>query len=473
MKGFILLEYSDTAERIEYLFEDSFDETNDYLIGITIPTGRKVNYNQIKLGLNKYFLRKLNGKQYQKDFPERVEMLRKAFDEGIDLFDNCDLIKTDYVDKDFLDQIPNINDKKIVVKTKPYPLTMEGVEEAENLYQGYDRIYIKVEENDDKVLLSEYRKTVEILDEVVNKIKSYNLSPLEAVIYAYDYARDKVYVYEDHNDRYTESRDLTNVLLRNKIVCVGYARIFAAILNKLGIKTARYTVDGKTESHAIDIVHIKDDKYDIDQICYFDPTLDRKRDQTNNHFNRYRAFGLSRGQYLRLTDQEDETFGPSEFEYYKDIVRTLKRGQPKYGLYKELRYIHNMNSFIEGKPLDTDIHSLGSNYRQEIIDNPNTIENIDECLRLMDQYLEPEKILEAFLKVRKIRYYEDPEKYPLSAKRIKEIANMSAWICNDYYWSPDVMYKYIQEHQEEYELETKRVDLVKVLRKVKEQKEND
>ena len=35
------------------------------------------------------------------------------------------------------------------------------------------------------------------------------------------------------------------------------------------------------------------------------------------------------------------------------------------------------------------------------------------------------------------------------------------------------MYKYLQEHQEEYELETKRIDLVKVLRKVKEQKEND
>ena len=59
MKGFILLEYSDTAERIEYLFEDSFDNEHEYLIGITVPTGRKLNYNQIKLGLNKYFLRKL------------------------------------------------------------------------------------------------------------------------------------------------------------------------------------------------------------------------------------------------------------------------------------------------------------------------------------------------------------------------------------------------------------------------------
>ena len=473
MKGRILLEYRDNIERIEYLFEDDFGMDHDYLICITIPKGRKVNYNQIKLGLNKYFLRKLNGKQYQKDFPDRVEILKEAFDKEIDLFDNCNLISTEFVDKDFLDQIPNINEKKIVVKTEPYPLTMEGVEEAEKLYQGYDRLYIKVEENDDEVLLSEYRKTVEILDEVVNKIKSYNLSPLEAIIYAYDYARDKVYVYEDHNDRYTESRDLTNVLLRNKIVCVGYARILAAILNKLGIKTARYTVDGKEESHAINIVHIKDDKYGIDQICYFDPTLDRKRDETNNHFNRYRAFGLSRGQYLRLTNQEDETFGPSEFEYYKDIVRTLQSGQPRYGLYKELRYIHNMSSFIEGKPLDTDIHSLGHSHKQEIIDNPNTIKNIDECLRLMDQYLEPKKILEAFLKVRKIRYYEEPDKYPLSAKKIKEIADLSAWISNDYYWNPDVMYKYLQEHQEEYELETKRVDLVKVLRKVKEQKEND
>ena len=50
---------------------------------------------------------------------------------------------------------------------------------------------------------------------------------------------------------------------------------------------------------------------------------------------------------------------------------------------------------------------------------------------------------------------------------------MSAWICNDCYLNPDVMYNYLQEHKEGYELETKRVDLVKVLRKVKEKKEND
>ena len=108
MKGRIVLDYQENIERIEYLFEDDFGIDHDYLIWISIPKGRKVNYNQIILGLNKYFIRKLNGKQYQKDFPDRVEMLREAFDKGIDLFDNCDLISTDYVDRDFFDQIPNI-----------------------------------------------------------------------------------------------------------------------------------------------------------------------------------------------------------------------------------------------------------------------------------------------------------------------------------------------------------------------------
>ena len=121
MKGRILLEYRDNIERIEYLFEDDFGMDHDYLICITIPKGRKVNYNQIKLGLNKYFLRKQNGKLFQKDFPDRVEILKEAFDIDIDLFDNCNLISTEFVDKDFIDQIPNINEKKIVVKTEPYP----------------------------------------------------------------------------------------------------------------------------------------------------------------------------------------------------------------------------------------------------------------------------------------------------------------------------------------------------------------
>ena len=83
MKGRLVFQTTD-KQRIEYLFEDDFyGHEYDYTIWIGVPKERKLDIKQLKIGLNKYFLRKLNGKQYRKDFPERGELINTAYTEGM------------------------------------------------------------------------------------------------------------------------------------------------------------------------------------------------------------------------------------------------------------------------------------------------------------------------------------------------------------------------------------------------------
>ena len=194
MIGRLVFEYSDDCQRVEYLFEDGLIDDYDYLIWIKLPQGRKIDLPKLKQGLNKYFLRKLNGKQYQKDFPDRVELLKMAYDNDLDLLENCDVIRLCGTSDIPIDDQAFLDNKKIYLTDTTYPLDIKTVEELEKKYKGYKNVYVNVAENEDPVSLENYRKTVEVLNKVVAKIKSYDLSPLEQVIYAYDYARDKIRV---------------------------------------------------------------------------------------------------------------------------------------------------------------------------------------------------------------------------------------------------------------------------------------
>lgn len=469
MKGRLVFKTTD-KQRIEYLFEDDFyGHEYDYTIWIGVPKERKLDIKQLKIGLNKYFLRKLNGKQYRKDFPERVELINTAYTEGIDLFDACEKVEVEESLIDVIPSIPNGESKKIIIDSNPLPLDINIVEKLEEQYQGYDNIYIKVDGNDEPISLTEYRQTTEIIDGVVNRIKSYNLSPLEQIIYAYDYARDRIYQKEQHGEAPTTSRDLTRVLLGDEIVCVGYARIFIAILKKLGINAAEYTVQG-SEYHSIAIAHIKDEKYGIDSIYYFDPTFDRKRDETNNHFNRYYAFAKNRVEILESFGYNDLTFGEVDESQYLKIIRKLHQEEkPKWFGQIQTKYINNMCSFISGKPMDIEVHGCFGT-TEKIIENENAESELIDCHWYLLPFQNKKALVKAMSVVRKIEYYEDPEKYPYSDQTMRTITSESYWNY-PYRYDTNTINKILSDNSERYNREASEIDLVKVLRKIKTKKE--
>ena len=70
-----------------------------------------------------------------------------------------------------------------------------------------------------------------------------------------------------------DGRQLHKIFNTKNIICSGYARIISEVLNELGIRAGIYKlITNNNELHARNLVHIKDDKYNINCIYSMEPT---------------------------------------------------------------------------------------------------------------------------------------------------------------------------------------------------------
>lgn len=113
------------------------------------------------------------------------------------------------------------------------------------------------------------RKNIDI---IINDIQSKKLSNFEKIIYLYDIV--KKYNYKKSEDNYSmDGRQLHKIFNTKNIICSGYARIISEVLNEIGIQAGIYKLITKNnELHARNIVHIKDEKYNINSIYSMEPT---------------------------------------------------------------------------------------------------------------------------------------------------------------------------------------------------------
>ncbi len=118
----------------------------------------------------------------------------------------------------------------ILLQMQDLPINNIEFNQLMKSYNNSQNLKLMIEGNKKKITVEEYKKTVLVINEMVSKIKKQNLSPLEQIMYAYDIVRDRVYLEEKEGEGYETSRDLTSVLLGDKIVCVGYANILDKIL---------------------------------------------------------------------------------------------------------------------------------------------------------------------------------------------------------------------------------------------------
>ncbi len=474
MKGKLIIEYSDSCKRIDYQFEEPLarEKDLDYKLWITLPRGRNIDISQIKLGLNKYLLRKLNGKTYANDFPDRIRILRKAYEHDVDIFDSCNVIEIKNREDENIDEIITNPTSKVIINDGFHPLSIVEVERLESLYPVTDNIYFYVEENNQPLTLEEYRATTELINEVAEKIKLYGLSPLEAAVYAYDYVRNRIYVSEDKDQDETESRDLYKALFGNKIVCVGYARIFTAILKQLGIKSSLYTIRSKDEGHAISIARITDEKYGIDGIYYFDPTRDRKLNDSDDHLFGYKTFATNRSEALAQGYFEDETLQDLDIDIYKSVVQRVQQNNAYFvNTTKYYKSICNMSKFLDGETIYEGDKNFVLGPSNLIKNTPDMLERVDLFFELLSREIDPRKKMEAIARVRKLEYYENSSRYPFSPGVLKTISMNSQPRFSTYFDPEKRAIESIEEHQEEYARDRAGIDLIKVLKKVKSQKE--
>ena len=269
-------------------------------------------------------------------------------------------------------------------------LKPEIVTEISNTF-GNDtsNIYFNVVGNDKLISFEEYKATVKVID----VIEKFNFSPMEKIMYVYDIVRDKVYAEVDENEDKNISRNLSSVLLGNKIVCVGYAKIFRTILEKLGISSHEVYLyyPNKNGGHARNEVYIKDEKYAVDGVYYFDPTWDSKKSENDNtYLFSYRYFAMTKTAMDlmdkgRLIDRIFPYFSDDIADEFEEIIKEGLEKVPE----EMIKSINYMSSLVYNKYLIDKTRYL---YRQGIIKSlleVNTDEVIEELIPLVEYFNKP------------------------------------------------------------------------------------
>jgi hypothetical protein len=128
----------------------------------------------------------------------------------------------------------------------------------------------------------------DILNKLVEPIKSANLSPLERYIAAYNIVKN-FKQYKEKSKNSVESRYLRYILYNDYLVCFGFAGLLTELLNRLDIPSYRidatvdlsydngYTLEEKNinfTGHSRSFVKIDDDKYGVHGVFLGDATWD-------------------------------------------------------------------------------------------------------------------------------------------------------------------------------------------------------
>lgn len=330
---------------------------------------------------------------------------------------------------EYLRRNPELLDKEIVL-AEFLDLDMDTCLRLKEVFKDFPNIKLRIDGNNELISLSEYEKTIEAIDSIVEKINRYDYSPLEQLILAYDLIRDRFYVREGEDEDYNVSRDLTSSLLGDKIVCVGFANIFDAVCKKLNIKSNVFLLNNRrdtTTGHARNMVHLQDDKYGIDGIYFFDPTFDCKKDEENNFLFSYRFFAKD---YIEMCELSGDKYIPRDFKLFDErffyaLMDKCEELDGDLGTVFKVLNLSRVNTLLKFVDKDT-IEPLKPGF--------NPVEIIDACydVKVMaEQSIGAETFLRALYTVRKNQYYEEPGKYLFDVQTLTKIITNSRFRADD------------------------------------------
>ena len=327
----------------------------------------------------------------------------------------------------------NIKNMRTVINDV-YGLSVNDYNNIVNSYGDFlDNLLFYMEGNSSPLSIDEYKKVLDRIDEISKYIKSLGFSPMEQIMYTYDLVRNRVYTSEDETKETSiSSRDLSSVLFGNNIVCAGYAQLFSAILSQLGFdKQAVYHLSsrGNRYGHAKNIAYVKDDKYNIEGIYFFDPTGDsREKDDHNNLFlTHYYYFA----KILKDTKQDDEEYNLQDRNLYYvtsdmliDFISIINKGEFDKIDYRTASALHYFGKLMYNEDTISNYYcfndkckNLRYGYSSEI-DKNLVIDRAFEFDKLLDKKIKTIDFLKILYNVRKQQYYESDEFIPFGVKSL-------------------------------------------------------
>lgn len=357
-----------------------------------------------------------------------------------DLVDSLEYVKivgNFEIVKSYLDKNPILKTKKIILDDT-FDLEYDTTYLAK-LFENYDNIYVEIMGNDLPITLEELNKTQTIIRNFVNEIRQYNFSPIEQLMYLYDKVRDRMYIKEDKNDSYTESRDLTRVLTGDKIVCVGYANIIDTVTRMLNFSTLMNYIKRKNSNagHVLNAIYVKDDKYNINGIFYFDATWDSKRDNTNNYLYSYKFFAKNK---KTIEDYQKHLYNNNTLSgYSRDMVDNFIKKINTGGLNSidknVINTINMLSKLVFGETLIKPLMFMPKNLVPEMLkcefNKDEIIKKVKYLDSLSNQEIDCDTMVKILYNVRKVEYYKNPNKFAFDINLIYKVIYNSNWLYDD------------------------------------------
>lgn len=182
----------------------------------------------------------------------------------------------------FIKKYKNLN---ITLHLNHYSNFVEAINE-----EDLPNLQIKFENSEKPISYKEFYNMHKKLNEIIEFVKHYDLSPLEQVILIYDIVKANVYKKEEINESYTKSRNLNEIIYNDKIVCVGYANLINYLLTNLGFKNKCIITRNKETKigHQKNYLYLEDNKYDIKGVFFLDVTADSKK--IEDYIDNYKYF---------------------------------------------------------------------------------------------------------------------------------------------------------------------------------------
>lgn len=361
---------------------------------------------------------------------EQIEYVSKNFD---NIFESVEYVKLLFCKNDVLKYImdnPSLLSKKIVLNEVLNIDDYDVLMNLMNKYENYiDKIYVSLVGNDNYVSLTDCYKTMKKIKDEAECIKKLCLSPMETIMYVYDKVRSRVYTYEKEDESVFKSRDLSEVMFGDKIVCAGYSNIFSVLLTYLGIDNKVVhlkSFDSSKYGHARNVVYVQDAKYDIDGVYYFDATNDsRCEDETYEYLFRYLFFAKTK----HFMDKNDENYliDINLPAFSADMCDKIKKSIDSSDYETFLKYSKSLNfmsKLIDGSSLiglDVLLPVGGKfNYKE-------VLEKFKVLYKKFNKSISAETVLKLLYNVRRVEYYENPELYPYSLNHMIKTFKINNW----------------------------------------------
>ena len=317
---------------------------------------------------------------------------------------------------------------------------VERIEES--LLKETENIFINVPGNREPISISEYKETIKAIDQLAQKVENFDYSPIEKMMHAYDLVRDRNYQQESENEETWISRDLSKALLGDKIVCLGFANIYCAVLKSLGIRSEVVYLrshEPNKPGHAIVIAYIEDQKYGITGAYYFDPTKDGKgRGEDTRFLESYAFFAKTKNELEKF---ENRKYIDAQLKYMTpnfpwdlyDMIDPVERKDLSTEVIQTINYMSRIvlgKQFLPKKELNPSLKYICPEW-DAYLNSELAKADLYHIISSFDNPIDGYTMLEVMYQVRKNQYYENPDKYNIDVETLSRMAVISMWNFDD------------------------------------------